>query len=94
VYEGLRGALAMQCKPDFRNYVIVCVFDDFCFEDIFIACVRVLVCACAYVCVCVCERERERTSVFCVCVDVRACACICLHSTHEHLSLQTIDMYA
>jgi hypothetical protein len=82
VYEGLRGAVASQTFA-----MIVCVFDDFCFEDIFIGCVRVLVCACAYVCVCVCDRV-------CVCVDVRACACVCSHCMHEHLSVQTIKKYA
>ncbi len=76
----------MHCKPDFRNVVIVSVFDAFCFEDLFFACVRVLVYACAHVCVCVCVCERV-----CVCVDVRVCACVCLHGIHEQLSVQTIN---
>ena len=65
----------LHCKPHFGNDVMVCVFDDFCFEDIFIACVCVLVRACAYVCVLcvdVCESE-------CVGVCGRTGVCLRLH---------------
>ncbi len=74
----------MHWKPDFRNDVIVCVFDDFCPEDIFIGCVRVLVCAYVYVCVCVCERV-------CVCVwtygRVLAFVCIACMSIFQYKQL-------
>jgi hypothetical protein len=52
----------LHCKPDFRNDLIVCVFDAFFFEDIFIACIRVLL----YERVHTFVRERERECV-CVC---------------------------
>ena len=68
---------ALSFKPDFRNDVIVRMF------DVFLSWGHISVC----VCVCVCERERACVWVWvseCVCVcfsecvNVRAYSCVCL----------------
>jgi hypothetical protein len=74
----------LHCKPDFRS-------DDFCFEDIFIACVCVLVCACAYVCVCVCMCVCEQVCV-CVWTYGRVLA-FALHCMHEQLSYMRFVLF-
>ncbi len=82
-------------KPDFRNGVIVCVFDVFAVLRTFFS--RAFVCVRERECMRERERERERERKrVCVFVCARTAVCllrVCLHCMHELLSVQASNIH-